>query len=107
MEALAAGRDAAVQMIDTSVVRVHQHGACIAGNNHQEMGRRCEPQLWMRPGDVCEVETVEHLDRCLTCLACAAICPSGIQYSKLIGHGLEHVEATIVDPFCDGGLGAL
>jgi transposase len=30
MEALAAGHDAAVQMIDTSVVRVHQHGACIA-----------------------------------------------------------------------------
>src|SRR5258707_9370386 len=32
MDALAAGHDAAVQMIDTSVVRVHQHGACIAGN---------------------------------------------------------------------------
>jgi transposase len=32
MEALAAAHDAAVQMIDTSVVRVHQHGACIAGN---------------------------------------------------------------------------
>jgi transposase len=31
MDALAAGHDAAVQMIDTSVVRVHQHGACIAG----------------------------------------------------------------------------
>jgi transposase len=26
MKALAAGHDAAVQMIDTSVVRVHQHG---------------------------------------------------------------------------------
>ena len=26
-------------MIDTSVVRVHQHGACIADNNHQDMGR--------------------------------------------------------------------
>ena len=39
MDALAAGRDAAVQMIDTSVVRVHQHGACIADNNHQDMGR--------------------------------------------------------------------
>ena len=39
MEALAAGRDAAVQMIDTSVVRVHQHGACIADNNQQDMGR--------------------------------------------------------------------
>lgn len=31
--------DAAVQMIDTSVVRVHQHGACVADNNHQDMGR--------------------------------------------------------------------
>ena len=26
-------------MIDTSVVRVHQHGACVADNNHQDMGR--------------------------------------------------------------------
>ena len=39
MEALAAGHDAAVQMIDTSVVRVHQHGACISDNSHQDMGR--------------------------------------------------------------------
>ena len=36
MEALAAGHDAAVQMIDTSIVRVHQHGACVADNNHQD-----------------------------------------------------------------------
>jgi transposase len=43
MDALAAGHDAAVQMIDTSVVRVHQHGACIAGNDHQDMG-------WSRGG---------------------------------------------------------
>jgi transposase len=42
MDALAAGHDAAVQMIDTSVVRVHQHGACIAGNNHQDVGRSRE-----------------------------------------------------------------
>jgi transposase len=39
MDSLAAGHDAAVQMIDTSMVRVHQHGACIADNNHQDMGR--------------------------------------------------------------------
>ena len=26
-------------MIDTSVVRVHQHGACIADNKHRDMGR--------------------------------------------------------------------
>jgi transposase len=35
-DALAAGHDAAVQLIDTSVVRVHQHGACIADNNQQD-----------------------------------------------------------------------
>lgn len=39
MDALAATHDAAVQMIDTSIVRVHQHGACIAGNKQQHMGR--------------------------------------------------------------------
>jgi transposase len=39
MEALAAAHDAAVQMIDTSVARVHQHGPCIAENREQHMGR--------------------------------------------------------------------
>ena len=39
MEALAGANGAAVQMIDTSVVRVHQHGARIAGNSEQDMGR--------------------------------------------------------------------
>ena len=43
MDALAAGHDAAVQMIDTSIVRVHQHEACIADNNHQDMGRSRGP----------------------------------------------------------------
>jgi hypothetical protein len=31
--------DAAVQMIDTSIIRVHQHGACITRNRRQSMGR--------------------------------------------------------------------
>ena len=31
-------QDEAVQMIDPSVVRVYQHGACIADNNQQSMG---------------------------------------------------------------------
>jgi hypothetical protein len=34
-----------VQMIDTSVVRVHQHGACVADNNHQgSLARRPDEQ---------------------------------------------------------------
>jgi transposase len=39
MDALTAAHDAAVQMIDTSMVRVHQHGSCIADNAEQHMGR--------------------------------------------------------------------
>ena len=39
MNALTADHDRAVQMIDTSIVRVHQHGACIAANSEQLMGR--------------------------------------------------------------------
>jgi transposase len=39
IDALAAAHDAAVQMIDTSIVRVHQHGACITRNRRQSTGR--------------------------------------------------------------------
>ena len=39
MSALAEAHDAAVQMIDTSIVRVNQHGACITRNQRQSMGR--------------------------------------------------------------------
>src|SRR5499427_761990 len=35
MDALAAAHHAAVQMIDTSIVRVHQHGTSIAANGEQ------------------------------------------------------------------------
>ena len=39
MDRLSAAHDASVQMIDTSVVRVHQHGACIANSGGQHIGR--------------------------------------------------------------------
>jgi transposase len=39
MSALAGAHDAAIQMIDTPIVCVHQHGACISRNRKQLMGR--------------------------------------------------------------------
>lgn len=36
---LSTAHDAGVQMIDTSIVRVHQHGACITGTSANPMGR--------------------------------------------------------------------
>ena len=58
---LAAAHNGAVQMIDTSVVRVHQHGACVAGNREQHMGRsrggltRRFTQLWMPMACLCNL----------------------------------------------------
>ena len=39
MEALAECHDGSVQMIDTSIVRVHQHGGCAGGGETRLMGR--------------------------------------------------------------------
>src|SRR3974390_401105 len=39
MSALAGAYDSALQMIDTSIVRVHQHWACITRNRRQSLGR--------------------------------------------------------------------
>jgi transposase len=39
MEALAETHDGSVQMIDTSIVRVHQHGGCAGGAETRLMGR--------------------------------------------------------------------
>ena len=35
---------------------------------------------------------VEHLDRCLGCMACVTACPSGVQYDKLIEDARAQVE---------------
>jgi transposase len=39
MDALAAAHDESVERIDTSIIRLHQHGACINRNRKQSMGR--------------------------------------------------------------------
>ena len=39
MEAFAEIHDGSVQMIDTSIVRVHQHGGCAGGGETRLMGR--------------------------------------------------------------------
>src|SRR6202790_3239324 len=37
-------------------------------------------------------ETVTHIDRCLSCLACMTTCPSGVNYMHLVDHGRRHIE---------------
>src|SRR5207342_1109777 len=37
-------------------------------------------------------ETVKHIDRCLSCLACMTTCPSGVHYMHLIDHARRWIE---------------
>jgi hypothetical protein len=45
MSALAGAHDAAVQMIDTSIVRVHQHVACVTISLEVGNNAACRPWL--------------------------------------------------------------
>jgi glycolate oxidase iron-sulfur subunit len=49
-------------------------------------------------------ETVKHIDRCLSCLACVTTCPSGVEYARLIDHGRRHIEETYRRPPVERGL---
>ena len=57
-----------------------------------------------RPADA---QTVKHIDRCLSCLACMTTCPSGVHYMHLVDHAREYIEATYKRPLMDRMLRAV
>src|SRR3954468_20310764 len=52
-------------------------------------------------------ETVKHVDRCLSCLACVSACPSGVDYRRLVDHARDYIEARYRRPLADRWLRAL
>ena len=52
-------------------------------------------------------EVTEHIDRCLSCLACMTTCPSGVHYMHLVDHARVHIEETFRRPLGERLLRAL
>ena len=52
-------------------------------------------------GRAADEETVMHVDRCLSCLACTTTCPSGVDYMHLVDHARSHIEKTYRRPVPD------
>lgn len=57
-----------------------------------------------RPADE---RTVQHVDRCLSCLACTTTCPSGVDYMHLVDHARAYIEETHQRPLMDRMLRAV
>jgi glycolate oxidase iron-sulfur subunit len=47
---------------------------------------------WSRGGLPFTEEQVRHIDLCLGCRTCEAVCPSGVPYGRIIEHGRAEVE---------------
>ena len=50
------------------------------------------------------VDTVKHVDRCLSCLACMTTCPSGVHYMHLVDHGRRWIEEKYRRPWAERAL---
>jgi glycolate dehydrogenase iron-sulfur subunit len=49
-------------------------------------------------------DTVKHIDRCLSCLACMTTCPSGVNYMHLVDHGRRWIQERYRRPWAERAL---
>ncbi|MEQ9565327.1 MAG: 4Fe-4S dicluster domain-containing protein, partial [Pseudomonadales bacterium] len=64
-------------------------------------GRIYQMKEMLEQGGPPSPETVKHVDRCLSCLACMTTCPSGVNYMRLVDHARAYIEENHKRPFMD------
>jgi glycolate oxidase iron-sulfur subunit len=60
----------------------------------------------LEQGRAPDAGVVQHLDRCLSCLACMTTCPSGVNYMHLIDHARSYVATHYHRPWRERALRA-
>src|ERR1700690_810070 len=55
-------------------------------------GRIVMMQQMLEEGGPPSPQTVHHVDRCLSCLACSTACPSSVDYRRLVDQARAHIE---------------
>lgn len=61
-------------------------------------GRIVMMQRMLEEGGAPSAETVLHVDRCLSCLACRTACPSSVDYARLVDSARSHIETHYARP---------
>ncbi|HEY0300756.1 MAG TPA: glycolate oxidase subunit GlcF [Rhizomicrobium sp.] len=64
-------------------------------------GRIVLMQNMLEKGGSPDSETVLHVDRCLSCLACRTACPSSVDYARLVDEARTHIQTTYRRPLAD------
>lgn len=96
--------------VNDALTRCLQCGYCadicptyqITGDeNENSRGRVKLIKEMLEQGGRPDNETVRHIDRCMSCLACMSTCPSFVNYMRLVDHAREYIEDNYQRPLLD------
>ncbi|HTH98641.1 MAG TPA: glycolate oxidase subunit GlcF [Stellaceae bacterium] len=73
----------------------------LGDENDSPRGRIYLIKDMLESGKPPSAETVQHVDRCLSCLSCMTTCPSGVNYMHLVDHARVYIERHYSRPWPD------